>query len=88
MLQFTTVKDVKINIGQWCKLLRKEHNLSRKQLAEQLALSALTISKLENGHNPTLETLLKILQHFEQLDSFNVWIQTKTTEINTNSSLY
>lgn len=38
-IQFTTVKEVKINIGQWCKLLRKEHNLSRKQLAGALSLN-------------------------------------------------
>ena len=47
MLDFITIKEVKANLGVWCKQLRKTQELTQKQLAEELALSPLTISKLE-----------------------------------------
>ena len=88
MFQFTTIKDLKKNLGNWCKQLRKRENLTQKQLAEELALSPLTISKLENGENPTIETLLKVLQHFDELKSLNEFVQTKRENLNVNANLY
>jgi transcriptional regulator with XRE-family HTH domain len=57
MLDFITIKEVKTNIGQWCRQMRKAQNLSKQELAEELDLSRFTIAKLENGENPTLDTL-------------------------------
>ena len=88
MLQFTTIKDLKTNFGNWCKQLRKAEKLTQKQLAEELALSPLTISKLENGENPTIETLLKVLQYFDELKSLNAFVQTKTENLDSNVNLY
>lgn len=88
MLELATIKDVKTNIGRWCKTLRKEQNLSRAEMAEQLSLSPLTIAKLENGQNPTLDTLLKVLQYFQELENLNVWIQNKAEDLNLKTSLY
>lgn len=88
MLQFTTIKELKTNFGNWCKQLRKAENLTQKQLAEELALSPLTISKLENGENPTIETLLKVLQYFDELKSLNEFVQTKTENLDSNANLY
>ena len=88
MLTFTTIKEVKDNLGLWCKGLRKSEKLTQKQLAEELALSPLTISKLENGENPTIETLLKILQYFNEMDAFNQYVKQRMERVNNNESLY
>jgi transcriptional regulator with XRE-family HTH domain len=88
MLTFTTIKEVKDNLGLWCKELRKSEKLTQKQLAEELALSPLTISKLENGENPTIETLLKVLQYFNEMDAFNQYLKQRIERVDTNESLY
>lgn len=88
MLTFTTIKEVKDNLGVWCKGLRKSQKLTQKQLAEELALSPLTISKLENGENPTLETLLKVLQYFNEMDAFNQYLKKRIERVDTNESMY
>lgn len=88
MLTFTTIKDVKDNLGLWCKALRKSEKLTQQQLAEELALSPLTISKLENGENPTIETLMKVLQYFNEMDAFNQFLKKKIELLDTNESMY
>lgn len=87
-MEFVTIKDIQKSIGEWCKLLRKRDKLTQKDLATELDLSPITISKLENGDNATLETVLKILQYFDEMNSFNRFIQTKITNLNDNKSLY
>lgn len=88
MLDFVTIKDVKISVGTWCKQLRKSNNLTQQQLAIELSISPLTISKLENGENPTLETILKILQHFDEMKSFNQFVTDKKNTLLDNESMY
>lgn len=88
MLDFITIKEVKANLGVWCKQLRKSQRLTQKQLADELALSPLTISKLENGDNPTIETLLKVLQYFNEMQAFNQFVINKIENSNNNQSLY
>nr|WP_317631496.1 helix-turn-helix transcriptional regulator [uncultured Flavobacterium sp.] len=39
--------------------MRKQEKLTQYDLASELDLSPITISKLENGENTTLETVLK-----------------------------
>jgi len=69
MLEVTTIKDVKVKIGEGCKALRKSHDLSRDQLAEVLDVSSTTIQNIENGKNATLDTILKVANHFGLLQS-------------------
>lgn len=88
MLDFLTIKEVKTNIGQWCRQMRKAQNLTKQELAEELDLSRFTIAKLENGENPTLETLLKVLQYFDEMKSLNQSVVTKTKEFTDNPSMY
>ena len=88
MIEFITIKDTQKFIGEWCRLLRKRDKLTQQDLAAELDLSPITISKLENGDNATLETVLKILQYFDEMSSFNQFIQTKITNLNDNQSLY
>lgn len=88
MFNSLTIKEVKDNLGEWCKFLRKSEKLTQKQLADKLALSPLTISKLENGENPTIETLLKVLQYFNEMNSFNQFISTRIEKTNPTKSMY
>ncbi|HLV42242.1 MAG TPA: helix-turn-helix transcriptional regulator [Brumimicrobium sp.] len=88
MINVVTIKNVQESIGEWCRLLRKREKLTQQQLAVELDLSPITISKLENGENATLETALKILQYFEELDGFNRFIQSKITNLNNIKPLY
>lgn len=67
MLDFLTIKEVKTNIGQWCKEMRKAQNLTKQELATELNLSRFTIAKLENGENATLDTVLKVVQYFDAI---------------------
>lgn len=88
MFNFITIKDIQKALGEWCKLLRKREKLTQQELAKELYISPITISKLENGENATLETILKVLQYFDELNSFNRFIQTKIENLNDTKSLY
>ena len=82
-----TIKDVKNDLGLWIKTLRKQQNLSQEELALALNLSRLTIQNLESGKNPTIDTLLKVLQHFDVLERFSMFIGDETKN-NNYDSLY
>jgi len=69
MLEVTTIKDVKVKIGEACKALRKSNELSRDELAEVLDVSSTTIQNIENGKNATLDNVLKVVNHFGLLQS-------------------
>jgi transcriptional regulator with XRE-family HTH domain len=69
MLEITTIKDVKVKIGEACKTLRKSNDLSREDLAEVLDVSSTTIQNIENGKNATLDNILKVANHFGLLQS-------------------
>ncbi len=88
MLNFITIKEVKNNIGQWCREMRKAENLTKQELAEELELSRFTIAKLENGENPTLETVLKVLQYFDEMKSLNQFVMNKKEDLSDNKSMY
>lgn len=88
MFEFITIKDIQKALGEWCKLLRKREKLTQQELAKELDISPITISKLENGENTTLETILKVLQYFDEMNSLNQFIQTKIEHLNDSKSLY
>ena len=71
MLEITTIKDVKVKIGEVCKVLRKSNALSRDELAEVLDVSSTTIQNIENGKNATLDNVLKVANHFGLLQSIS-----------------
>ena len=87
MLDSVSIKQVKIKIGELCKLNRQSRNLSQEALAEKLGMSRLTIQKLESGKNVTLDTLLKVANHFELLDKIYQQLE-KNSGDNEIKSLY
>mgnify|MGYP003482774487 CR=1 FL=1 len=88
MFELITIKDIQKALGEWCKLLRKREKLTQQELAKELDISPITISKLENGENATLETILKVLQYFDELNNLHLFIQTKIENLNDTKSLY
>ena len=53
------------DFGDNLKQLRKQRNLTQKELGSQLGLSKAVISKYENGLGyPTFDVLIRIAQHF------------------------
>ncbi|RLZ08043.1 helix-turn-helix domain-containing protein [Faecalibacter macacae] len=88
MFDFITIKDVKNNIGEWCKKMRKSEKLTQEQLAIELGLSRYTIVNLENGENPTLDTLLKVLQYFDKMNTLNQFVSNKIKDLDISKSMY
>ncbi len=85
MLGSTNIKDVKLKIGEWCKQKRQLYGLSQDELAEVLGMSRLTVRKLEEGKNVTLDTLLKVVNHFDMLESIYNVIDTDISNNKINS---
>ena len=79
---FDSVKpsDAKLQMGAWCKSLRQRKGISQEELSAKLNLSRVTIHHLESGRNSTLETFLKVLNHFQELESFYTFLAEKTAE--------
>ena len=82
------IKDVKSEIAQLVKSYRKQQKLSQQDLAEQLELSRITIQNLESGKNFTIDTLLKVFNHFDVLVGFNQFLIDKRNENEQMTSLY
>jgi transcriptional regulator with XRE-family HTH domain len=82
------IKDVKIKSGQLVKTLRKNAKLSQEELAEQLSMSRLTIQNLESGKNFTIDSFLKVMQHFELLDVVYKLLEDKIDEQENLISFY
>lgn len=70
MIDAVTIKEVKLQLGKICKQKRLSFEMSQADLAEALGLSRYTIQKFENGKNATLDTTLKIVNHFNLLENF------------------
>lgn len=85
MFDVVTIRELKTTVGKWCKLMRKNARLSQQELADQLAVSKLTVSKLENGENVTVDTLFKVLQHFEELKAVNTFVAGKIDNLSIQS---
>ncbi|AJR03720.1 helix-turn-helix domain-containing protein [Siansivirga zeaxanthinifaciens] len=69
MIDAVTIKDVKLQLGELCKKKRQSYEMSQEDLAEALDISRYTIQKFENGKNATLDTVLKIANHFDLLNN-------------------
>ena len=80
MFEVTTIKDVKLKIGEVCKDLRRKNGLTRIELAKDLAVSSTTIQNIENGKNSTLDNLLKVAYHFGYLETLYKQIEKNLSD--------
>lgn len=74
-----------MQLGELCKQKRQLYGLSQEDLADALGLSRYTIQKFEKGKNATLDTALKIANHFDLLDDISNALQDMTGSDDINS---
>lgn len=84
----TNIQDIKSEVASLVKKMRRSQNITQDDLAAKLNLSRITIQNVEAGKNFNIDTLLLIFQYFEQLESFNSFIQEKLMEYDNLDSLY
>ncbi len=82
------IKDIKLGIGQLTKTLRKREGVTQQELADLLGMSRITVQNLESGKNVTIDTLLKVMQHFDLLRELNDLLKEKQDELDDIDSLY
>ncbi len=85
MIESISIKEVKMRLGVLCKQQRTRYELSQEELAEELGISRYTIQKFESGKNATLDTVLKIANHFDLLQPFYQALQRLEDQNNQNS---
>lgn len=56
------IKDVKRELGELVKVVRKQNKLSQSDLSASLDMSRTTIQNLESGKNFTVDTFLKVIK--------------------------
>lgn len=88
MIKSTEIFDVKQNIGQLVRSLRKSNDLSQMELAGLLDISRITIQNLESGNNFTIDTLLKVMRHFDMLETINTKVLKYKDQVLNVKSLY
>ena len=82
------IKNVKLQIGQLIKVLRKKNKLSQEDLAQLLDLSRITIQNLVSGKNFTIDTLLKVTEYFDLLDVLYQQLNEQLNEQKNLKSFY
>ena len=56
----------KKDMASYIKYLRKKHNYTQQQLSNKLKIGRSTLVRIENEGNPTFETLLKVVEIFNE----------------------
>ena len=88
MFENIEVKDVKKEIGELVKVIRKQRKISQNDLAQSLDVSRTTIQNLEQGKNFTVDTILKVLKEVGLLDQLSNEIAQVKTQVVNSKSLY
>ena len=88
MFNSIEIKDVKEEIGQLIKVVRKSKKLTQVEIADSLDVSKNTIQNLESGKNFTANTFFKVLKEFDLLERLYDEILKTKKEIDETKSLY
>lgn len=62
-----TDREVLQELGRRLRALREAQGLTRVETAERAGLSRRTVSRAEQGHNPTLLTVVRLLRLYGRL---------------------
>jgi transcriptional regulator with XRE-family HTH domain len=57
------------SIGERLRAFRKAHELTQDEAAARAGLARSTVSEAENGENPTLHTVVRLLRVYDGLDA-------------------
>jgi transcriptional regulator with XRE-family HTH domain len=85
---FIKIADVKSEMGNFAKSIRKREKISQQALADRLNISRLTIQNMEAGRNFTIDTFLLVMEHFQMLHALNRWFKERRLEQEDLKSLY
>lgn len=85
MFQRIKVSDVRIQIGQMLRNLRKRERMSQQELADRIGVSRVTVYNIETGKNANIDTWLLILEHFDALAEFTEFMRQQNDTIDTGS---
>jgi len=64
---FLTEQEILEEIGKRLKKIRLQHNLTQKEMSEEVGLSVSTISLIEQGRSTTVESLIRILMRLNRI---------------------
>jgi len=64
---FLTEQEILKEIGERLKKIRLQHNLTQKELSEDVGLGVSTISLIEQGQSTTTESLIRILSRLNRI---------------------
>ena len=67
---FLTEQEILEEIGKGLKNIRLQHNLTQRDLSEEVGLSVSTISLIEQGNSTTVESLIRILTRLNRIKDF------------------
>ncbi|MEZ4916124.1 MAG: helix-turn-helix transcriptional regulator [Chitinophagales bacterium] len=68
-------------LGGRIKSLRKEKGLSQTALMELTGLNRISISKMENGENFTIHSLIKVMRALNCLDDIDLLFAKKDNDL-------
>lgn len=88
MFDTVEIKDVKNELGELVKVLRKQRGLSQTQLAHSLNVSRTTIQNLELGKNFTIDTILKVFKEMDLLEQIKSELTEAKRHVVHTKSLY
>lgn len=88
MFETVEIQEVKIEIGQMIKLIRKQRKISQAELAKALDVSRTTIQNIESGKNFTIDALFKVLKELDLLDNLHADLLKAKEQFLQTKSLY
>ena len=62
-------------VGRKLKEIRVGQNVTQQSLAKASGISAFSVSQMENGHNPTLLSIVMVLRALGRLDVLDVFFE-------------
>ena len=68
-LTASTDSEVMAHLGHRLRMLRESQHLTTIEAASQTGLSRRTVYRAEQGHNPTLLTLVRLLRLYGRIDA-------------------
>jgi len=69
-----TDQEILASIGERLRALRKARGLTQDEAAARAGLARSTISEAENGENPTLHTVIRLLRVYGELPALESFI--------------
>lgn len=75
-LRYTTATDQEVlrEVGNRLKGLRKSRGLSQAEAAERAGIARKTLYRTENGDNPTLQTVIRLLRAYGRMNALENFI--------------